>query len=65
MVGLMLGNLLHSFDWGLPEGEGIESFGMGESFGITVCRKEHLLLVAKVSVERAVPCKLRGDFRKQ
>lgn len=55
MVGLMLGNLLHSFDWGLPEGQGIENFGMEESFGITVCRKEVLVLVANVR-EGVVSC---------
>ncbi|KAG0599533.1 hypothetical protein M758_12G159400 [Ceratodon purpureus] len=47
LVTLMLGNLLHSYDWSLPHGQSIESFDMTESFGITVCRKEPLYLMAK------------------
>jgi len=47
LVHLMLGNILHSYDWSLPRGETIESFDMAESFGITACRKQPLLLMAE------------------
>jgi cytochrome P450 len=44
LVSLMLGNLLHSYDWSLPPGQHVD---MTEWFGITVCRKEPLYLMAK------------------
>lgn len=50
MVFLMLGNLIHSYNWSLPEDASSESFrrgNLGEVFGLTVCREEPLLLIAR------------------
>jgi cytochrome P450 len=50
MVHLMLGNLIHGYDWSFPEDRSFESCrrdNREEIFGLTVCRKEPLLLVAK------------------
>ncbi|XP_044974687.1 indole-2-monooxygenase-like [Hordeum vulgare subsp. vulgare] len=44
-VELMLANLVNHFDWELPIG--IESIDMTEVFGITIRRKEKLLLIPK------------------
>jgi len=49
MVHLMLGNLLHSYHWSLPKHVSLEHFRQGnqeEIFGVTVCRKDPLVLVA-------------------
>lgn len=46
LVHLMVANLLHSFDWGLPKGENVESFDMSEVMSLLVSRKNPLYLVA-------------------
>lgn len=47
-VEMMLTNLIHHFDWELPSG--MMEIDMSEVFGITVRRKEKLLLVPKLRV---------------
>ncbi|KAG0575927.1 hypothetical protein KC19_5G040800 [Ceratodon purpureus] len=50
MVSLMLGNLIHSFDWSLPNEQSLESFrrdNKEERFGVMSTRKEPLVLVAR------------------
>jgi indole-2-monooxygenase len=44
-VEIMLSNLMYRFDWKLPPGLKEEDVDMTEVFGITVSRKEKLLLV--------------------
>jgi cytochrome P450 len=46
LVHLMVANLLHNFDWGLPKGENVESFDMSEVMSLLVSRKNPLYLVA-------------------
>ncbi|XP_050223180.1 cytochrome P450 71A9-like [Mercurialis annua] len=46
VVELALANLLYHFDWGLPDGVGIDDMDMEEAFGITMHKKSHLYLVA-------------------
>uniref|UniRef100_A0ACD6ANG6 Uncharacterized protein n=1 Tax=Avena sativa TaxID=4498 RepID=A0ACD6ANG6_AVESA len=46
-VELMLANLIYHFDWELPLGVESKDVDMTEVFGITVCRKENLLLIPK------------------
>jgi hypothetical protein len=43
----MLANLLHCFDWELPEGMRKEDLDMTDVFGLTLRRKEKLFLVPK------------------
>ncbi|KAK3144345.1 hypothetical protein QOZ80_4AG0311790 [Eleusine coracana subsp. coracana] len=47
-VQLMLANLVHCFDWEMPEGEDRRHLDMSEMFGLVVRRKEKLLLVPKL-----------------
>ncbi|XP_008799325.2 cytochrome P450 71A1-like [Phoenix dactylifera] len=47
VVELALANLLHHFDWELPDGMKEESLDMSESAGITSRKKVNLILVAK------------------
>jgi cytochrome P450 len=47
-VELMLANLVHRFDWELPEGKEARDIDMSEEFGLVVHRKEKLLLVPKL-----------------
>ncbi|CAO2210432.1 unnamed protein product [Urochloa humidicola] len=42
---IMLANLLYHFDWEVPGGKGID---MTEKFGVTVHRKERLMLIPKL-----------------
>ena len=52
MVHLMLGNLIHNFDWSFPEDQSVENCqreNLEEIFGLTACRKEALRLCAKPS----------------
>ncbi|XP_039137926.1 cytochrome P450 71A1-like [Dioscorea cayenensis subsp. rotundata] len=44
---LALANLVHRFDWKLPDGMVIEDFDMTETHALTVKMKSNLLLVAK------------------
>ncbi|KAJ4753551.1 Cytochrome P450 [Rhynchospora pubera] len=44
---LVLANLVHNFDWELPEGMTIDEFDMSESPGMSVHRKDSLRLVVK------------------
>ncbi|KAG0530847.1 hypothetical protein BDA96_05G222300 [Sorghum bicolor] len=47
-VEIMLANLIYCFDWGLPAGMEKEDIDMTEVFGLTVHRKEKLMLVPKL-----------------
>lgn len=46
IIELVLANLLHSFDWSLPDGARAEGIDMEETFGMTVHKKTPLYLVA-------------------
>uniref|UniRef100_A0ACD6A4I9 Uncharacterized protein n=1 Tax=Avena sativa TaxID=4498 RepID=A0ACD6A4I9_AVESA len=46
-IELMLANLIYHFDWELPPGVDIKDIDMTEVFGLTVRRKEKLLLLPK------------------
>jgi len=46
-INIMLANLMYCFDWMLPEGMEKEDIDMTEVFGLTVHRKEKLILVPK------------------
>jgi len=46
-VEIMLANLVYCFDWNLPAGINKQEIDMTEVFGLTVRRKEKLLLVPK------------------
>ncbi|KAK9114881.1 hypothetical protein Syun_021678 [Stephania yunnanensis] len=43
-VQLVLGQLLHCFDWELPDGVSPRDLDMGEKFGLAVAKAEHLLI---------------------
>lgn len=47
-VELMLSNLMHRFDWELPEGKAGRDIDMSEVFGLVVHRKKKLLVVPKL-----------------
>jgi cytochrome P450 len=47
-VEVMLANLVHRFDWGLPPGKKRRDIDMSQVFGLVVRRKEKLLLVPKL-----------------
>lgn len=47
LVQLALANLLHCFDWELPDGMSIEDVDMEEEFGLTMFKKTPLCLVAR------------------
>jgi cytochrome P450 len=47
-VEIMLANLAYCFDWELPDG--VEDIDMTEVFGLTVHRKEKLMLVPKTHI---------------
>jgi cytochrome P450 len=49
-VELILANLVHRFDWELPEGKKGGDIDMSEVFGLVVKRKEKLLLAPKLRV---------------
>ena len=46
-INIMLANLMYCFDWMLPEGMEKEDIDMTEVFGLTVHRKEKLILDPK------------------
>ncbi|RCV38316.1 hypothetical protein SETIT_8G132600v2 [Setaria italica] len=46
-INIMLANLMYCFDWTLPAGMEKEDIDMTEVFGLTVHRKEKLILVPK------------------
>ena len=46
-IELALAQLLHSFDWELPPGVGPEDLDMTQVFGISMHRKESLIVLAK------------------
>ena len=48
ILELVLANLLHSFDWNLPDGARAEDINMEESFGLVVRKKIPLHLVASM-----------------
>ncbi|KAK7291589.1 hypothetical protein RIF29_06855 [Crotalaria pallida] len=43
---IVLANLVHQFDWGLPDGASVENLDMSETFGLTMHRKIPLVAVA-------------------
>ncbi|KAH0461702.1 hypothetical protein IEQ34_009277 [Dendrobium chrysotoxum] len=47
IVELVLANLLHCFDWSIPNGMKAEDINMEEAIGVTTHKKEVLCLVAK------------------
>ncbi|KAI0512301.1 hypothetical protein KFK09_012940 [Dendrobium nobile] len=47
IVELALANLLHCFDWSMPDGMNTEDINMDENIGLTTHKKEALCLVAK------------------
>ncbi|KAI0512265.1 hypothetical protein KFK09_012904 [Dendrobium nobile] len=47
IVELALANLLHCFDWSIPNGMKAEDINMEEAIGVTIHKKEALCLVAK------------------
>lgn len=47
---LMVANLMYHFDWELPSGIERKDIDMTEIFGLTVRRKEKLLLIPKLRV---------------
>ncbi|KAE8776158.1 Cytochrome P450 71C2 [Hordeum vulgare] len=47
-IEIMLANLVYHFDWKLPPGSAERGISMTESFGLTVHRKDKLLLVPLV-----------------
>ncbi|KAK1647695.1 hypothetical protein QYE76_065500 [Lolium multiflorum] len=49
-IELMLANLIYHFDWELPPGVKRKDIDMTEVFGLTVRRKEKLLLVPKIRI---------------
>ncbi|KAJ4787203.1 Cytochrome P450 76C4 [Rhynchospora pubera] len=46
MVHLMLGSLLHRFEWKLPEEEAKNGLDMSEKFGVTLAMARHLKVIA-------------------
>ncbi|KAJ3684510.1 hypothetical protein LUZ61_013674 [Rhynchospora tenuis] len=46
MVHLMLGSLLHRFEWQLPEEEAKNGLDMSEKFGVTLAMAQHLKAIA-------------------
>ncbi|KAI5671074.1 hypothetical protein M9H77_11438 [Catharanthus roseus] len=46
-IQLILASLVHGFDWSLPHGNDHNSLDMAEDFGITLRKKEPLLLIPK------------------
>jgi cytochrome P450 len=49
-VEIMLANLAYFFDWELPAGVKKEDVDMAEVFGLTVRRKEKLMLVPRTHI---------------
>lgn len=47
-VEVMLANLVYCFDWELPDGMREEDVDMADVFGVTMSRKEKLILVPKI-----------------
>ncbi|XP_074321252.1 cytochrome P450 736A117-like [Silene latifolia] len=45
-IELVLANLIHKFDWTLPDGAKSESLDVKECVGLTVHRETHLLVIA-------------------
>jgi len=46
---LLFTNLVHKFDWALPDGAKVEVLDMTECIGLTIHRKFHLLAVTTPS----------------
>lgn len=53
-VEIMLANLVYCFDWGLPVGMKVEDIDMTEVFGLSVRRKEKLILLPEPHVHGTV-----------
>jgi cytochrome P450 len=47
LVSLMVANLLHSFDWSLPDGESPATMDMNEAKSFVLYREKPLRLIAK------------------
>lgn len=47
LVSLMVANLLHSFDWSLPDGESPATMDMNEAESFVLYREKPLRLIAK------------------
>ncbi|KAI0512262.1 hypothetical protein KFK09_012901 [Dendrobium nobile] len=47
IIELALANLLHCFNWSIPDGMKVEDINMDEAIGITTHKKDALCLVAK------------------
>ena len=45
MVSLLLANLVHHFDWKLPDGLGPEEMDMKDKFGITLQKAVPLVII--------------------
>ncbi|CAL4984438.1 unnamed protein product [Urochloa decumbens] len=56
-INIMLANLMYCFDWTLPGAMKKEDINMAEVFGLTVHRKEKLILVPKLHGTSAQPMK--------
>jgi cytochrome P450 len=55
-VEVMLANLVYSFDWELPHGTREEDIHMTEVFGVTMRRKDKLVLVPKIPHDGSTRC---------
>ncbi|KAI5671075.1 hypothetical protein M9H77_11439 [Catharanthus roseus] len=53
-IQLILASLVHGFDWSLPHGNDHNSLDMAEDFGITLRKKEPLLLIPKKRINLVV-----------
>jgi hypothetical protein len=55
-VEVMLANLVYCFDWELPYGTRVEDVHLTEVFGVTMRRKDKLVLVPKVPHDANTTC---------
>ncbi|KAG9149262.1 hypothetical protein Leryth_003235 [Lithospermum erythrorhizon] len=46
-IPLVIASLVHSFDWSLPNGEGPDMLDMKEEFGITLQKKQPMILIPR------------------
>ena len=44
----MMANLIHCFDWSLPDGQSSEDLDMSDKLGITLQKKQPLVLIPKI-----------------
>jgi hypothetical protein len=55
-VEVMLANLVYSFNWELPHGTREEDIHMTKVFGVTMRRKDKLVLVPKIPHDTNTRC---------